>query len=130
MQRFSLVETDFVATVELSIAPNRPLKPYTLTFASGDLIRDTVADFIKKHSIPLYLELSILSTVSSVYERSVQKSRQKLYANDTGFDMQSLKASRRAFIDSYQQHTQEHHNKSAQVRQADLETRVFVDSMT
>jgi hypothetical protein len=116
MQPFSQAEMDFIANIELSLAPNRPLKTYTIHFATGDLIQDNVSIFIKKHNIPLYLELSILSTVGTIYERSAQKLKEERYSNDSGFEIQALKESRRAFIDSYEQHTQEYHSKSAQVQ--------------
>jgi hypothetical protein len=118
MQPFALVHKDFTADVQLSLAPHRPLKTYAIKFAPGDLIHDNVRKFMKKHSIPAYLELSILSTVGTLYERSVQKHREDRLGNDSDLNLQAMKEGRRAFVSCYEEHTQEFHNSSAQVQTA------------
>jgi len=118
MQPFALVDRDFTADIQLGLAPHRPLKTFAIKFAPGDLFHDNVRNFMKKHSIPAYLELSILSTVGTLYERSVQKHREDRLGHDADLDLQAMKEGRRAFIDCYEEHTQEFHNSSAQVQSA------------
>lgn len=116
MQPFALVDRDFTADIQLAVAPHRPLKTFAIKFVPGDLIHDNVRNFMKKHSIPAYLELSIFSTVGTLYERSLQKHREDCLVNDSDLDLQTMKEGRRAFIDCYEEHTQEFHNSSAQVQ--------------
>lgn len=115
MQPNTLAGKDFVANIELSTAPNRSPKAYTLVLIAGDPIQDHVINFMKKEHIPAYLESSILSTVYTLYEKYRNDTREAACSAESLFDIQNLKQSRLAFINSYEQHTLEYHNKNAKV---------------
>ncbi|KAJ2963192.1 hypothetical protein NQZ79_g1784 [Umbelopsis isabellina] len=113
MQPNTLVGKDFVANIELSSAPNRPPNAYTLVLIAGEPIQDHVINFMKKEHIPAYLESSILSTVNTLYEKYRNDTREAACLAESLFEIQNLKQSRLAFINSYEQHTLEYHSKNA-----------------
>lgn len=115
MQPNTLAGKDFVANIELSSAPNRPPNAYTLVLIAGEPIQDHVINFMKKEHIPAYLESSILSTVNTLYEKYRNDTREAACLAESLFEIQNLKQSRLAFINSYEQHTLEYHSKNAKV---------------